>query len=122
MRNLIRRVANQWDRAAAAVLVVVGLIALLLGWLGVSDARLTTQQLPYLVSGGMFALFALGLAGALWISADLRDEWLELRRLSRRLDPGSEPVLVDEFRSPVTGRSSAPSGEVASSPAAAKRG
>lgn len=67
------------ERVAAAVAVVIGLIAILLGWLGVSRSGLVTQQIPYLISGGVFGIFALGVGGTLWISSALRDDW---RRLS----------------------------------------
>lgn len=68
----------QWDRAAAIVAVVAGLLALLLGWLGVSDQTLPAAQIPYLASGGLLGVFALGIAATLWLSADLRDEWRKL--------------------------------------------
>jgi hypothetical protein len=76
--NLLRWVRVQWDRTAAAVCVIAGAIALILGWHGVSTETLTAQQLPYLVSGGIGGLFLLGLGGILWLSADLRDEWRKL--------------------------------------------
>jgi hypothetical protein len=74
-------VRDQWDRVGAVVLVVVGAVALLLGWLGISDALLPSEQLPYLISGGLVGLFLLGLGTTMWLSADLRDEWRKLDRL-----------------------------------------
>jgi hypothetical protein len=74
-------VRDQWDRVGAVVLVVVGALALLLGWLGISDAVLPSEQLPYLLSGGLVGVFLLGLGTTLWLSADLRDEWRKLDRL-----------------------------------------
>lgn len=71
---LYRCFKNRWERAIAAAAVVAGALALLLGWLGVSRATLTTEQLPYIASGGLVGLFALGLAATLWLSADMRDE------------------------------------------------
>jgi hypothetical protein len=62
------------ERIGAVVAAAIGLIALLLGWIGVSGAGLTTQQIPYIVSGAVFGLFALGVGGTLWIGAALRDE------------------------------------------------
>ena len=69
---------NQWDRAAAVVFAVAGIVLLLLGWAGVSRVTLATQQIPYLASGGLFGMFCLGTAATLWLSADLRDEWRKL--------------------------------------------
>jgi hypothetical protein len=76
---------NQWDRAGACLATVVGLLALLLGYLGISGTSYTQEQLPYLVSGGAFGLFMLGVAGVLWITADLRDEWRKLDDLDGHL-------------------------------------
>lgn len=84
----------QWDRAAGAGLVLLGALALLLGWIGVSGALYPAQQLPYLISGGLGGIFLLGLGATLWLSADLRDEWRHLdtleadveRRLTDRVD------------------------------------
>jgi hypothetical protein len=76
--DLIRWLRTQWDRATAVACAIVGLVSLILGWLGVSDATLPTEQIPYLASNGLFGIFALGVAGTLWISADLRDEWRKL--------------------------------------------
>lgn len=66
------------ERVGAVVAAVVGLLALLLGWIGVSGADLTTKQVPYIISGAVFGLFALGVAGTLWIGAALRAEWQKL--------------------------------------------
>ena len=71
----------QWDRVAAVIAALVGVTALGLGWLGVSGTPHVAEQLPYFVSGGLVALFCLGMAVTLWLSADLRDEWRELRAL-----------------------------------------
>jgi hypothetical protein len=95
-------VRDQWDRVGAVVLVVVGALALLLGWLGISDAVLPSEQLPYLLSGGLLGVFLLGLGTTLWLSADLRDEWRKLDRLEQLVRGEAEaeekeeaPVVVD---------------------------
>ena len=71
----------QWDRVGAVGAALVGLAALALGWAGVSGTPHIAGQLPYFISGGLVALFFLGMAVTLWLSADLRDEWRELRAL-----------------------------------------
>jgi hypothetical protein len=76
--DLYRWLRTQWDRATAVVCAFAGLASLLLGWAGVSDATLPTEQIPYVASGGLVGIFLLGVAGTLWISADLRDEWRKL--------------------------------------------
>jgi len=86
---------NQWDRTAAIVAAVAGFVCIGAGWLGVSRAGLPTEQLPYLASGAVFGLFALGVGATLWLSADLRDEWRELHEIRRRLpEPGVEAVPI----------------------------
>ena len=76
----------QWDRALAVALVALGGLALLLGWLGIDDALYPGQQIPYVLSGGIGGLFAVGLGAVLWLSADLRDEWRKLDDIDRKLD------------------------------------
>jgi hypothetical protein len=78
----------QWDRAAALAAAVVGVIALLLGWVGVSGQAYVAKQLPYIVSGALFGIFMAGIAAVLWLSADLRDEWRELRGIRLALRDG----------------------------------
>jgi hypothetical protein len=60
------------------VAAVVGVVLLVVGWLGVSGSSLTTQQIPYLASGAIGGLFALGVGATLWLSADLRNEFVKL--------------------------------------------
>jgi hypothetical protein len=76
----------QWDRAGAVALVVVGLLCLLNGWVGTSGTEHVAEQIPYIVSGGLLGIFCIGVGAALWVSADLRDEWRELRSLGTQLD------------------------------------
>jgi hypothetical protein len=76
---------QQWDRAAAAVLMGLGLVGLLLGWMGVSDTPFPAEQVPYLISGGLLGVFLLGLGAMFWLSADLRDEWRKLDRIEAAL-------------------------------------
>ena len=83
--DLVKYARNQWDRIGAWLCVIGGAVALLVGYLGVSDTLNTGEQLPYVVSGGMVGLFLLGLGALLWLSADLRDEWRKLDELDQRL-------------------------------------
>jgi len=79
-------VRTQWDRALGALAVIIGAILLLVGWLKISDTGFVSEQLPYLASAGLGGVFLLGLGGMLWLSADLRDQWRELRGIRTRLD------------------------------------
>jgi hypothetical protein len=94
-------IRQQWDRALALVAAGVGVVALLLGWIGVSGAALVTQQIPYLVSGAVVGLVAFGAASTLWISADLRDDWAKLEDIHRAItDPAATGLTTadDTFR------------------------
>ena len=75
----------QWDRIAAVAALLAGVVALLLGWAGVSRSAYPAEQLSFVVSGGLFGLFALGVGATLWLSADLRDDWRKLDRVEELL-------------------------------------
>ena len=90
--DILHLLKLHWDRATAAALVVVGIVALALGWSGASDVVYPSQQIPYLISGGIGGLFCLGVAGTLWLSADLRDEWRKLDELAREDPAGDAPI------------------------------
>lgn len=85
MRNLAGLIRTQWDRAGALALVAIGLLALLFGWIGMSGAVLTYEQLPYILSGGLFGLSLIMVGTGLWLSADIRDEWRRIDRLEETL-------------------------------------
>lgn len=79
--EIMKLLRVQWDRAIAIAAVIGGLIALLIGYLGVSDTEYVAQQMPYFISAGVFGIFLIVIAAISWISADLRDEWRELHTL-----------------------------------------
>jgi len=81
----------QWDRAVAVALAIGGVVALLLGYLGVAGTGLVAGQLPYVISGGLFGIMLMTAAATLWLSADLRDEWRELRALRQAIGASSMP-------------------------------
>jgi hypothetical protein len=85
MESFMRLIRSQWDRVAAVVAAIVGAVALVLGWIGVSGKGLPAEQIPYLVSGAIFGVFAIGIAATLWLSADLRDEWRKLDDIHQAL-------------------------------------
>jgi hypothetical protein len=74
-----------WDRAAAWACFALGLVFLLVGYLGISNTGYVAEQLPYLASGAIGGLFLLGFGGMLLLSADLRDEWRKLDRIEEVL-------------------------------------
>lgn len=90
---LLTYVRNQWDRVSAWVLVGLGALAIVLGWIGVTGTPYTFEMIPYVLSGGIGGLFLLGVGAMLWISADLRDEWRTLRELVDQ-QAAAEDVVV----------------------------
>jgi hypothetical protein len=100
MKNLAGLIRTQWDRAGALALVVVGLLALLFGWIGMSGAVLTYEQLPYILSGGLFGLSMIMVGTGLWLSADIRDEWRRIDRLEDTLAERDGAARDRDVRSP----------------------
>jgi hypothetical protein len=90
--DLFKVLHAQWDRAAAISAALAGAILLIVGWYHVSDTGFVSKQLPYIASEGLGGVFLLGMGGMLWLSADLRDQWRELRAMRHRLDATGEPI------------------------------
>jgi hypothetical protein len=67
--------------------------------LGVSRSGLPAEQIPYLASGAVLGLFALGVGATLWLSADLHDEWRKLDHIHRDLSPESQTTKRTEEQS-----------------------
>ena len=86
--DFVKYTRNQWDRIGAWLCIAGGIVALIVGYFGVSGTLDTGEQLPYVVSGGMVGLFLLGLGALLWLSADLRDEWRKLDAIDRHIVEG----------------------------------
>lgn len=75
-----------WDRAGAVALAILGVVFLVVGYLGAADTQYISEQIPYVISAGFGAVVALSIAAALWLSADMRDEWRELVKQGEKLD------------------------------------
>jgi hypothetical protein len=72
---------SQRDRVVAWLLIAIGGLCILGGWLGVTNTVQVYNQLTYLVSGAIVGLFFLGVGVALLLSADFHDEWRKLDRI-----------------------------------------
>jgi hypothetical protein len=83
--ELTKLIRANWDRATAAALVLFGVVALILGWWGVSGTGVAAEQNPYLISGGLLGIALIGIGCTLWLSADLQDEWRRLDAAEERL-------------------------------------
>jgi hypothetical protein len=89
----------------AGALMSGGIVAILLGWLGASRSILVSEQVPYLISGGLLGL-ALATIGALtyfthWLTVLVRDnrqQHQELVRLLREERSREHEELLEAIR------------------------
>ena len=86
-----RAVFWQWVWSAVRpvvgwLLAALGLLSLLLGWLGVSREPITAKQLPYLVSGGLTGVALVILAAVFLATDDVRRQLRQVGALERRID------------------------------------
>ena len=88
--NFLRWVRVHWDRAVAVLAAIGGAGAIFIGWNGASQTAYPAEQLPYLLSGGLIGMVLFGTGATLWLSADLRDEWAELRGIRDELRAANE--------------------------------
>ena len=72
--------------ALAAVCCAGGLLAIVLGWVGVSGTRDLADQLSYIASGGVLGLFLLGLGASILITDFVMELERSISRIEARLD------------------------------------
>lgn len=65
---------------AAAALFIVGVVLVILGWYGAAYTNIFTEQIPYLISGGLLGVALIVVAGFLASSASLERSNEDLRR------------------------------------------
>lgn len=91
---------------AAIVLLVAGIVFVLLGWYGAANTNILTEQIPYLISGGLLGVALIIVAGFFASSMSLERENRELRRQMERamegMAAGGQPRLtvVSSSRNP----------------------
>lgn len=95
--DVMTKLRSQTDRTLAVVAGLAGVVVLIIGWLGVSGTAYPAEQLPYLISGGIGALFLLGMSTALWLSADLHDEWRKLDRIEQAILQAGAAEMPAEY-------------------------
>lgn len=88
----------EWDRVLGWSAVGGAVLALLLGYRGVSVSLSTGRQLAYLISGGVGGLILVAVGATLLLSADLHDEWRKLDRIEDALQQGSASPGTDTER------------------------
>jgi hypothetical protein len=95
--NVLQWARGQWDRVSAWILISLGALAVVLGWLGVRTEALTQKQIPYIISGGIGGLLLVAVGAMLWLSADLCDEWRKLDAIERAAIAAPRLVEPDPF-------------------------
>lgn len=78
---------------AGYALLGVAAIVLVVTWVAVSGSRFVSDQLSFIVSGGLGGLVLLGFGSMLIVTAGLSDEWRKLSRIEDAL-----PFPVTESR------------------------
>lgn len=111
--DFVNWLKSQRDRVVAWLLIAIGGLCILGGWLGVTNTVQVYNQLTYLVSGAIVGLFFLGVGIALLLSADFHDEWRKLDRIEAALRGRPLPE-VDEILDLKAEEHTAPSGAVQS--------
>jgi hypothetical protein len=88
-RSSRRDFARENARLIAAVaLFVCGIVLVLLGWYGAANTNILSEQIPYLISGGLLGLGLIMVAGFFASSVGLERENRELRRQMERAVAG----------------------------------
>jgi hypothetical protein len=80
---------ERWLMIAGGGGVVVGLFAIILGWVGASRTPYVFEQNPYLISGGLFGL-GLAVVGGLayfayWMTRNMQETRVQAERVTKAL-------------------------------------
>ena len=89
------KLADYLLKALAGLLTLLGLVAVLVGYLGVRDQSNIELQIPYLVSGGLGGLALVGLGALALIQYQMRLQARRFADLTDSLDEWKEQALVE---------------------------
>jgi hypothetical protein len=82
-------------KALAAGLTIAGLIAVLVGYLGVRDESHIELQLPYVISGGLGGLVLMGLGALVLIQYQMRIQARRFAEMTDTLDEWKEQAIAE---------------------------
>jgi hypothetical protein len=82
-------------KALAAGLTIAGLIAVLVGYLGVRDQSHIELQLPYVISGGLGGLALMGLGALVLIQYQMRLQARRFAEMTDSLDEWKEQAIAE---------------------------
>ena len=89
------RMTDYLLRVAAGALTIVGVVAVLIGYLGVRDESDVALQVPYLVSGGLGGLALIGLGALALIQYQMRIQARRFTELTVSLDDWKDAALAE---------------------------
>jgi len=92
------KLADYLLKALAGALTLLGLVAVLVGYLGVRDQSNIELQIPYLVSGGLGGLALVGLGALALIQYQMRLQARRFAELTDSLDEWKEQALSEVRR------------------------
>lgn len=103
---------ERWLLIAGGVLIPLGILLVLLGWLGASQTPLLFEQVPYLISGGVLGLALVFVGGfayfAYWHTVGIRDARTQHNELISALGRMESLLVAGELRASGGGSFSAP--------------
>ncbi|MFA5890484.1 MAG: hypothetical protein WDA27_05985 [Actinomycetota bacterium] len=76
-----QQLREQWRAITPIALFAAGVILVLLGWYGAAHTNIITEQIPYLISGGLLGLGLIIVAGILSVQTSIERDNSELRRV-----------------------------------------
>ena len=82
-------------KALATGLTLAGLVAVLVGYLGVRDESHIELQLPYLISGGLGGLVLMGLGALVLIQYQMRIQARRFAEMTDSLDEWKEQAFAE---------------------------
>jgi hypothetical protein len=82
-------------RVGAGALTGLGIIAVLVGYLGVRDEADVALQIPYLFSGGLGGLALVGLGALCLIQLQMRQQAQQMARVTDELDEWKTTALAE---------------------------
>ncbi|MBV8305012.1 MAG: hypothetical protein JOZ04_12435 [Acidimicrobiia bacterium] len=82
-------------KALAAALTVAGLVAVLVGYLGVRNQSHIELQLPYLISGGLGGLVLMALGALVLIQYQMRIQARRFAEMTDSLDEWKEQAIAE---------------------------
>ena len=88
-----QRQINYLYKAIAAVCAVLGLAAVLIGYLGVRDQDDIVLQLPYLASGGVGGLALIGVGAMALIRSQMKEQEARFAEITEQLEDWKAAAL-----------------------------